>query len=537
MSFSTPCVRELFNLNSQNPYAVVQYYTGVRMEQRKKRHRRLALFASPLFLSSSTRKTPVYQGYGSPLSDTEENAMDFRTFPTPLFIVIAIFILSFLTHVTPSHSHGMMCEPRHRAAYLNNQKCETQTSVGRSGPRDYCGHCLNGGGTGTVGGNIKNGWTKYDPINNPQESLSRAGLCGDPLGNNDHMLGGKFMQFEDNLVPIVGLYKKNKYIDIRIEIDTNHNGYFEFFLCNLDRCKSRDLEVRCFEEGHCHRLERMKSNKCEKSSIDTTQECGPIDKSRSDYKGRFYVPCRKTAHVGVHLIGGKNKTMRYKLPKNLICKHCVLQWYWVTANSCNPPGQKEYFAHYDNPFGTTCPSDGGGLGAHNPALADCGGDKVPEEFWSCADIQIRKGNKKQVDVTIAPDPSPSASPSTTTGATPSGTSNSTPNPTPDSTPSTTPSSSPRPSPNEDGDKEDNDDENDDDDKDDDDDGDDDDGDDGSNDGDGDNNCFEMEEHCDGLKYCCDNSAVCVYRTNVDKFVCFHWWALWKEVEDRKKESE
>jgi hypothetical protein len=36
-------------------------------------------------------------------------------------------------------------------------------------------------------------------------------------------------------------------------------------------------------------------------------------------------------------------TMKYKLPKGLTCDgvaaKCVLQWHYLTGNSCNPPGQ------------------------------------------------------------------------------------------------------------------------------------------------------------------------------------------------------
>jgi hypothetical protein len=29
--------------------------------------------------------------------------------------------------------------------------------------------------------------------------------------------------------------------------------------------------------------------------------------------------------------------VRYKLPPGLTCQACVLSWYWLTGNSCNPP--------------------------------------------------------------------------------------------------------------------------------------------------------------------------------------------------------
>ena len=156
-------------------------------------------------------------------------------------------------------------------------------------------------------------------------------------------------------------------------------------MCNLDECGTSDLDGKCFKNGHCVKLNRLPNSDCEDPNLDTQQECGPIDDA---YPGRFYVPCRKTDHVGVHIVGGEKGTMRYQLPRGLKCDHCVVQWYWASANSCAPRGFLEYFKNYKDPFGETCPSDGGALGARNPTMSECGGDRVPEEFWSCSDVQI-----------------------------------------------------------------------------------------------------------------------------------------------------
>lgn len=214
-------------------------------------------------------------------------------------------------------------------------------------------------------------------------TTKRAGLCGDPKGNNAHMIGGDFMPF--SAVPIVEVYKEGAEIDFVAEIDTNHNGYFEFYLCDLDKCGKSDIHRKCFKTGACHKLIRVPHADCEDTTINTHYECGPID---HQYPSRWYLPCRNTGHVGIHIVGGETGTMRYKLPANVTCKHCVVQWYWATANSCNPPGVEQYFLNYNYPFGRECASDAGGKGAHAPHLQECGSDRLPEEFWSCADVQI-----------------------------------------------------------------------------------------------------------------------------------------------------
>ena len=55
--------------------------------------------------------------------------------------------------------------------------------------------------------------------------------------------------------------------------------------------------------------------------------------------GRFYLPCRDTSR-GIWQMFGPGRKILYKLPAGMRCRHCVLQWYWATANSCNPAGTK-----------------------------------------------------------------------------------------------------------------------------------------------------------------------------------------------------
>lgn len=306
-----------------------------------------------------------------------------RSSPKNSLSLLALVLLGLLPG---SIGHGVMCDPRQRGAYKSADKCGSELVEPTNPVIDYCPHCLNGGAVGSVYGNLpKGGWKVYDPVNNFGAFGNRAGLCGDPRGGTDHMIGGTFVPPSYNNVPIVRHWKTGSQVDFQVEIDTNHNGYMEFYLCDLDKCQSTDITGNCFRDGHCHRLMRAPHPECQKPSAATHFKCGPID---SAYPGRFYVPCRKTGNAGVHMVGGSSGTMRYKLPAGLSCKHCVLQWYWATANSCAPTGFLDYFDRYNKPFGTTCPSDGGGIGAFRAGMAECGNDSIPEEFWSCADVQI-----------------------------------------------------------------------------------------------------------------------------------------------------
>ncbi|CAN8062295.1 unnamed protein product [Agarophyton chilense] len=276
-----------------------------------------------------------------------------------------------------------MCTPRQRGAF-NSVKCGYDLGIPNT-VTDHCAHCLNGGTVATVKANLPPaGWTVYEPTLDFFATADRAGLCGDAKGHYDHMVGGSFMPYQN--APIVAHWQKGAQIDFVAEIDTNHNGYFEFFVCNLEACGKQDMDTSCFVNNHCVKLNRVPHPSCENPSTATAYECGPIDAA---YPGRWYVPCRKTAHIGVHIVGGESGTMRYQLPLDLECNHCVVQWYWATANSCAPRGFKEYIVNYGFPFGTTCESDGGGRGTYRADMAECGAGMVPEEFWTCADVQIR----------------------------------------------------------------------------------------------------------------------------------------------------
>lgn len=469
------------------------------------------------------------------LSATLSLYFNFAKSPTmplssPTVMLLSLSVLAVLTAL--ASGHGLMCTPRQRGAY-HNDKCGSNMPSPENPVIDYCAHCLNGGTVETVKRNMpRGGWKVYEPTKDFPGTGERAGICGDPKGNDDHMLGGSFMPYES--VPMVDNYKSGSVIDFTAEIDTNHNGYFDYFLCNLDACGTADIEKKCFMEGHCHKLLRVKHPDCENTNVNTQYECGPVDPK---YPGRWYLPCRKTAHVGVHIVGGSKGTMRYKLPEGVECKHCVIQWYWATANSCAPRGFLDYFEAFNGPFGNTCESDGGGRGAYRQGMAECGGELAPEEFWSCADVQITKDGKAAgaVESVGKPNTSTNDAPeeqSTSESSAPS--SSPAPEPTPENVTTTSGDASETDNNgdvwgtdnngdasetgnNGDASKADNRDES------------------FDNSGDSSDNgaCLESNASCDGSIPCCDMKQVCVYSEEESRFACRYWRDLWKDVKKRE----
>lgn len=133
-----------------------------------------------------------------------------------------------------------------------------------------------------------------------------------------------------------------------------------------------------------HQLERI-SKPGEKSTIDP------------NFPYRYYVEpvCEAEMNVDALVAGTTHKSL-YKLPDGVECDHCVLQWYWVTGNSCNAIGYK------DHKYPTSSCGEW-----WNPKLTSCVGESYPEEWWNCADVSITRDGAAP-----APAPSPVPAPST-----------------------------------------------------------------------------------------------------------------------------
>lgn len=110
---------------------------------------------------------------------------------------------------------------------------------------------------------------------------------------------------------------------------------------------------------------------------DVTQEC--LDQypplQQADVPGA-QLPGSEFFYTNPHDPTYYEYTMYYKLPDTLICdgetSYCVIQWYWLTGNTCNPPAAPQ---EYRRPYN----------------LPDCDTPEAssPEEFWNCMDVVIR----------------------------------------------------------------------------------------------------------------------------------------------------
>lgn len=148
----------------------------------------------------------------------------------------------------------------------------------------------------------------------------RCGVCGDPVQDipRPNEAGGRYASGV-----ITRNYKTGDVIDLTADLSANHLGYFEYRVCPV-----------------------------EDPNVPVTQDC--LDKHpvyiTETQDGRYHV---KASENGVIFMKGR-------LPANMSCDHCVLQWRYNTGNRWNCD------------INDNC---GHGMGPQ-------------EEFYGCADISI-----------------------------------------------------------------------------------------------------------------------------------------------------
>jgi Lytic polysaccharide mono-oxygenase, cellulose-degrading len=291
-------------------------------------------------------------------------------------------------------AHGFLSYPNARGALSGSEGKYKYKGVADQCPKDYCPMCQNAGFLQKNHGNDV--FVPYNPMDRTQWMRGRFGMCGDNSEAFDapHMKNGFFSKGCEGFPAITGL-RPGSVVNLQIQSTAHHQGFFETFLCNTRNCGG-DITRNCFDQNQCVQLQRVPHPSCESGN---DHECSPIDFS---YPGRWHIPCpaypflfEGTSEMTEdQTLGGPNGKMAFKIPDDFNCgKNCVLQSYWVTANTCNPAGYKEYFDwqynHGHLESWKQCPGDGITHGGYAPSYPTCG-DKgtYPEEFWNCADIHM-----------------------------------------------------------------------------------------------------------------------------------------------------
>jgi len=262
-------------------------------------------------------------------------------------------------------------------------------------PED-CPHCLNRGGSLAQCGT-------YIGTNNNNQPFER---------NYDTPHNGHGQPMPPN---IQATYTAGSIIEIDVMVTTHHRGHFEFAICPIvlhDDDDDNSIITTKTTNAATATTEAISSP----TSIMPipTKECFDENKLTflSDelygaprdvnYPERGYLAPASIAEwtngdPGEQPVFGAEYKMRYQLPTSssssstgVVGDVVLLQWYYLTANSCKHPGYAEY------PF----PAMWGDDVDFYPGLPDCehvpeDGNGVPEQFWNCAEIRIVSSDDKR----------------------------------------------------------------------------------------------------------------------------------------------
>jgi hypothetical protein len=269
-------------------------------------------------------------------------------------------VLVILSICQAANGHGFLQVPKSRN-YIANQQ-----------GRDYCPHCLSAGGPGTT-----QPLTPGGLFPNPETTTSavRHTMCGEsattPAGSRS---------YNPSPVPSMAslpVYAPGAEFDMTIQITAHHRGHFEFRLC--DASKLSDPTTVTWACLNQHVLQR----------VSVPGEVSPVDVNHPE---RYYLEPECAPEY--------NKTvwMKYRMPADVTCERCVIQWWWITANSCNPP---DYANRSPQPAHVAT-----GCQWWQSNLPVCS-TTYPEEFWNCADVRI-VGNATPQPALVNTEPQPAA---------------------------------------------------------------------------------------------------------------------------------
>jgi len=258
---------------------------------------------------------------------------------------ITAAILLILPSSSLVNGHGYMYSPRSRNWIAYEDGTDSWSPNGSAGTpvAEYCYHCLNSKAADEVCGRTQT--ANYD------EWLD---INGDPIPWNSQET-----------------YIEGQIISVKSYLNAHHKGHMDLMLCPDGENPTQE----CFEANPVEFVEDAKHG-------------APKD---VNYPERGY-----------YASGVQDFEFKYKLPMGITGDRILMQWRYVTGNSCIAPGYLDY------PW-----PNQSWLGAdHRPCSypLDPTGDRCtgcPEQFWNCAEVTIQPNNGQP---TPPPVPSPTLAP-------------------------------------------------------------------------------------------------------------------------------
>ncbi|CAM9914105.1 unnamed protein product [Pylaiella littoralis] len=300
--------------------------------------------------------------------------------PASWTTAVLLSVGGFLAHVRTGDGHLYLMSP------VSRQLWGTVAFQEPGSPMiNHCPHCFQSRGPAAIRARANGApWPHLDGERaengnyiESDEVSQRHGICGDPeqtAAEGDNLYG-----LDNSNYPVLETVAEGGILEVKLVVSTYHWGHVEAFLCdtaNLPGGPETTVIQSCFNEYPLDRAEDDEFN-------------GPIDPNN---RGRFILdpPCRATETDQEMLPGafpGDVATARFQLPQGVTCDRCVVQVVYYTGNSCKHQGYAEF-----NPpsWPSSCaPAKENWI---NEVVGQCGeGDRYPEEFWNCADIEITSG--------------------------------------------------------------------------------------------------------------------------------------------------
>mmetsp|Transcript_16773 Transcript_16773/g.19172 ORF Transcript_16773/g.19172 Transcript_16773/m.19172 type:complete len:667 (+) Transcript_16773:45-2045(+) len=274
----------------------------------------------------------------------------------PIHAFCALIVFSSFFLISFVDAHGFLKSPRSRNYYAHVEGV-TWGSEGGDVPKEYCHHCLNFKEDFQVCATGQTqGYDNWkDVVGNQMPFLSQA------------------------------TYVEGQEIVIESELTANHAGHMDIFLCG-----GPEYTPECFLSNPATFIEDMLYG-------------GPVDPA---YPSRAYY---STNYEHKH---------KYRLPMGVTGQRVMMQWRYITANSCHPAGYNDIPELVELGWLRTV----GGDCDWPPNQTGVRDSANPEQFWNCADISILPGGPTKSPIpTKAPVPSPTApTPTAPTPTVPSG---------------------------------------------------------------------------------------------------------------------
>jgi len=196
---------------------------------------------------------------------------------------IRLLLLGYLSICVDAHGH--LLSPRSRNWYaFEVGRDSTYNAPPGLPPREYCSHCLN--------------------------MKAAASVCG--IGSAQAYDG--WLDIYDNPMPWNSqeTYVQGQEILVTTELTTNHAGHMELHACAIGDDET-DATQACLDASPL-------------TFVRDVCYGGPVDDL---YPVRGYYS-NNVLHQFI-----------YKLPQDLVGNRVILQWRYITANSCLPPGYKD----------------------------------------------------------------------------------------------------------------------------------------------------------------------------------------------------